>query len=88
MMLPAPLHLFSDSFVMEYCGEVCTTEEFVKRKREYHKERRRHYYFMSLKSDEVSHFVGWHSIHRWPMYIYKCTHIQMPIVYVMICGDN
>ena len=39
---------------MEYCGEVCTTEEFVRRKKEYHKERRRHYYFMSLKSDEVS----------------------------------
>ena len=48
------LYPCSDSFIMEYCGEVCTTEEFVRRKKEYHKERRRHYYFMSLKSDEVS----------------------------------
>ena len=42
-----------DTFIMEYCGEVCTAEEFVRRKKEYHKDNRRHYYFMSLKSDEV-----------------------------------
>ena len=54
--------LSSDSFMMEYCGEVCTTEEFMRRKKEYHKERRRHYYFMSLKSDEVSQLVALHSI--------------------------
>ena len=54
----------SDSFVMEYCGEVCTTEEFMRRKKEYYKERRRHYYFMSLKSDEVSTVCG---------HMYICT---------------
>lgn len=40
-------------FVMEYCGEVCTTSDFEQRKLEYSKEKRRHYYFMSLKTDEV-----------------------------------
>lgn len=39
---------------MEYCGEVCTTADFEQRKIDYSKEKRRHYYFMSLKTDEVS----------------------------------
>ena len=39
---------------MEYCGEVCTHADFEQRKLEYSKEKRRHYYFMSLKADEVS----------------------------------
>ena len=38
---------------MEYCGEVLTAEEFEDRKREYSKQKRRHYYFMSLRNDEV-----------------------------------
>ena len=38
---------------MEYCGEVCTSTDFELRKIEYSKEKRRHYYFMSLKTDEV-----------------------------------
>ena len=38
---------------MEYCGEVCTLEEFEVRRKEYEKDKRRHYYFMSLKADEV-----------------------------------
>ena len=38
---------------MEYCGEVCTIADFECRKSEYSKEKRRHYYFMSLKTDEV-----------------------------------
>lgn len=38
---------------MEYCGEVCTPEEFELRRREYEQNKRRHYYFMSLKTDEV-----------------------------------
>ncbi len=44
---------FSGHFVMEYCGEVCTSTDFEARKVEYVKEKRRHYYFMSLKADEV-----------------------------------
>ena len=44
----------SDTFVMEYCGEVCTPEEFEHRKMEYRIEKRRHYYFMSLHTDEVT----------------------------------
>ena len=43
----------SGCFVMEYCGEVCTPAEFEQRKKEYVVEKRRHYYFMSLKTDEV-----------------------------------
>ena len=38
---------------MEYCGEVCSPADFEKRKIEYVKEKRRHYYFMSLTTDEV-----------------------------------
>ena len=38
---------------MEYCGEVCTPAEFEQRKKDYVVEKRRHYYFMSLKTDEV-----------------------------------
>ncbi|XP_019853842.1 PREDICTED: histone-lysine N-methyltransferase SETD2-like isoform X2 [Amphimedon queenslandica] len=41
------------SFVMEYCGEVCSLEEFERRRNIYEKESRRHYYFMSLKTDEI-----------------------------------
>ena len=38
---------------MEYCGEVCTHKDFEARKLEYMKDKRRHYYFMSLTTDEV-----------------------------------
>ena len=47
-----PFH--SGTFVMEYCGEVCSLAHFEERKIEYVKEKRRHYYFMSLTADEVS----------------------------------
>ena len=39
--------------MMEYCGEVCTISDFEQRKLEYGQEKRRHYYFMSLRNDEV-----------------------------------
>ena len=45
---------YRDSFVMEYCGEVCTPEEFEIRRKNYELDKRRHYYFMSLKTDEAS----------------------------------
>ena len=38
---------------MEYCGEVISPVEFEERKKLYTVEKRRHYYFMSLRSDEV-----------------------------------
>ena len=38
---------------MEYCGEVISPVEFEERKKQYTIEKRRHYYFMSLRSDEV-----------------------------------
>ncbi len=38
---------------MEYCGEVCTIADFERRKKVYSQEKRRHYYFMSLRTDEV-----------------------------------
>ena len=38
---------------MEYCGEVISPVEFEERKKLYTIEKRRHYYFMSLRSDEV-----------------------------------
>ncbi len=48
-----PFGVARGTFVMEYCGEVCTTADFEQRKIDYSKEKRRHYYFMSLKTDEV-----------------------------------
>ena len=38
---------------MEYCGEVISPFQFEERKKQYTIEKRRHYYFMSLRSDEV-----------------------------------
>ena len=38
---------------MEYCGEVITPVQFEERKKQYTIEKRRHYYFMSLRTDEV-----------------------------------
>lgn len=66
LILP-PFHPFSSSphifcspsnyprgaFVMEYCGEVISPVQFEERKKQYTNEKRRHYYFMSLRSDEV-----------------------------------
>ena len=43
----------SGTFIMEYCGEVCTPSDFEERKVQYVKDKRRHYYFMSLTNDEV-----------------------------------
>ncbi|TPX50068.1 histone-lysine N-methyltransferase [Synchytrium endobioticum] len=39
-------------FVMEYCGEVIPTSLFIKRTQDYHEQGKKHFYFMSLKSDE------------------------------------
>ena len=51
--LPPPTTL-RGIFTMEYCGEVCTPGDFELRKKEYVKDKRRHYYFMSLKTDQVT----------------------------------
>ncbi|XP_028393284.1 histone-lysine N-methyltransferase SETD2-like isoform X2 [Dendronephthya gigantea] len=40
-------------FVIEYSGEVMGYEEFEKRVEMYDHENRRHYYFMTLKADEI-----------------------------------
>lgn len=39
---------------MEYIGEVITNTEFIRRTRAYEMEGLQHYYFMTLKTDEVS----------------------------------
>ena len=38
---------------MEYCGEVMDYRDFQERAERYDKENRRHYYFMTLRADEV-----------------------------------
>ena len=38
---------------MEYCGEVMDYKDFQERAERYDKENRRHYYFMTLRADEV-----------------------------------
>ena len=40
---------------MEYIGEVITNSEFVRRTKMYEAEGLSHYYFMTLKTDEVRH---------------------------------
>ena len=38
---------------MEYAGEIITYSDFLQRTQEYSKEGLKHFYFMSLKKDEV-----------------------------------
>ena len=47
-----------NQFVMEYSGEVMGYEEFEKRVEMYDRDNRRHYYFMTLRADEVSWSTG------------------------------
>ncbi|KAI8071625.1 hypothetical protein BC940DRAFT_293312 [Gongronella butleri] len=42
-----------NAFVMEYLGEIIPNREFVRRTRVYEKEGLKHYYFMTLKTDEI-----------------------------------
>lgn len=49
-----PLGLCSNTFVLEYCGEVLDHKEFKARVKEYARNKNIHYYFMALKNDEVS----------------------------------
>lgn len=46
--------LFRNQFVMEYCGEVMNYKDFQDRAERYDRENRRHYYFMTLRADEVN----------------------------------
>jgi len=41
------------AFIIEYCGEVVNYKEFMERTEKYDEEKRKHYYFMLLKGDEV-----------------------------------
>lgn len=43
----------ANQFIIEYCGEVLTKPNFVKRTRAYSDKGVKHFYFMSLKNDEV-----------------------------------
>ncbi|XP_078343740.1 histone-lysine N-methyltransferase SETD2-like isoform X2 [Oculina patagonica] len=42
-----------NQFVMEYCGEVMNYKDFSERAERYDRENRRHYYFMTLRADEI-----------------------------------
>lgn len=42
-----------NTFVLEYCGEVLDHKEFKTRVKEYARNKNIHYYFMSLKNNEV-----------------------------------
>lgn len=44
-----------NQFVMEYCGEVMDYRDFQDRAEQYDRENRRHYYFMTLRADEVQY---------------------------------
>ncbi|KAJ2962152.1 hypothetical protein NQZ79_g2632 [Umbelopsis isabellina] len=43
----------SNQFIMEYIGEVIPNSEFIRRTKEYGVEGVKHFYFMTLKSDEI-----------------------------------
>lgn len=46
-----------NTFVLEYCGEVLDHKEFKTRVKEYARNKNIHYYFMSLKNNEVSDMI-------------------------------
>ncbi|XP_031552066.1 histone-lysine N-methyltransferase SETD2-like [Actinia tenebrosa] len=45
--------LEENQFVMEYCGEVMNYRDFMKRAEQYDRQKRKHYYFMTLRADEI-----------------------------------
>uniref|UniRef100_A0A671WNC4 [histone H3]-lysine(36) N-trimethyltransferase n=1 Tax=Sparus aurata TaxID=8175 RepID=A0A671WNC4_SPAAU len=51
--LRAAKDLSSNTFVLEYCGEVLDHKEFKTRVKEYARNKNIHYYFMSLKNNEI-----------------------------------
>ncbi|GAB5586052.1 hypothetical protein Unana1_00952 [Umbelopsis nana] len=51
--LRALADLECNQFIMEYIGEVIPNSEFIRRTKEYGAEGLRHFYFMTLKSDEI-----------------------------------
>ncbi|KAI8967227.1 hypothetical protein BDF20DRAFT_840312 [Mycotypha africana] len=51
--LRALTDLPANAFIMEYIGEVITNSEFIKRTKEYEADGLKHYYFMTLKTDEI-----------------------------------
>lgn len=51
--LRALADLPSNCFIMEYIGEVIPQTEFISRTREYDAEGFKHYYFMTLKNEEI-----------------------------------
>ncbi|XP_075779098.1 histone-lysine N-methyltransferase SETD2 isoform X2 [Pelodiscus sinensis] len=51
--LRAAKDLLSNTFVLEYCGEVLDHKEFKARVKEYARNKNIHYYFMALKNDEI-----------------------------------
>ncbi|KAI8884269.1 hypothetical protein K501DRAFT_218017 [Backusella circina FSU 941] len=51
--LRALTDLPSNAFIMEYIGEVIPNREFIRRTKEYEADGLEHYYFMTLKTDEI-----------------------------------
>ncbi|KAI8621094.1 hypothetical protein BC830DRAFT_1095729, partial [Chytriomyces sp. MP71] len=51
--LKAMKHIKKGQFIIEYVGEVITQSMFLKRVREYSETGAKHFYFMSIKTDEV-----------------------------------
>ncbi|CAO3659773.1 unnamed protein product [Rhizopus microsporus] len=51
--LRALTDLPTNSFIMEYIGEVIPNHEFIRRTKEYEASGLQHYYFMTLKTDEI-----------------------------------
>ncbi|XP_015606823.1 uncharacterized protein LOC107273288 isoform X2 [Cephus cinctus] len=45
--------MLAGEFIMEYVGEVVDPKDFRRRAKEYSKDKNKHYYFMSLKSDQI-----------------------------------
>ncbi|EDO43763.1 predicted protein, partial [Nematostella vectensis] len=45
--------LEQNQFVIEYCGEVMNYRDFQSRAQRYDRQKRRHYYFMTLRADEI-----------------------------------
>uniref|UniRef100_A0A2K5DYE6 Histone-lysine N-methyltransferase SETD2 n=1 Tax=Aotus nancymaae TaxID=37293 RepID=A0A2K5DYE6_AOTNA len=64
--LRAAKDLPSNTFVLEYCGEVLDHKEFKARVKEYARNKNIHYYFMALKNDEViTNFFYFQTSSQW-----------------------
>jgi HJR/Mrr/RecB family endonuclease len=67
---------------MEYIGEVIPQTEFIRRTREYDAEGFKHYYFMTLKNDEVKYiYIIENHRKNSPVYKYRLLMLRKEVAW-------